>query len=395
MAAGDLAIYGEDTGQESITTSGITGGAAPWDTTIQEDSIFTLDGTTKSVDCDEDGHYLVIYNIAYEIPSPAPATPTRAQVASTITINGSGTSYGRSGGYYRGVAQVGQEGGLHGASIVDLSAGDDLAVVAARIDTAGTNGNIRRKDNKDNGSRLTIVKLNDDWDYLGIRNTAILAASSTTFADYTWNTNDEVDGAYTHSTSTNTQNVTIEEDGLYMVFFNAEFVGSSTANRTQMEVRMMRDAGGGFSEELGTRTTAYIAAQSGCTINAATYKGIHEFSADDIIKFQYRHNNLLGTVGFPLGLGTLAIVKLPDTAEVFRIHENGGGAQADTTADYDFDTTDREDTASFDHQTSPPDEVDAQEDMYALLFCTFYSETTGSRNTNRIQNCFHYYIFGS
>jgi hypothetical protein len=88
-------------------------------------------------------------------------------------------------------------------------------------------------------------------------------------------------------------------------------------------------------------------------------------------------------------------VQLPSTAEVFQIRENGGGARADTDAEISFDTTDREDTDSFDHLSSPDTDVESQVDMYCLAFCTWYHDTNGTRNSSRVQNTVHFRINGT
>ena len=190
-STGDFAIFREAGGTQTIPGNG-TPYDVEWDTTVKSNSNITLQGNSSDIDLADGGKYLVVYNVWAEQGTSTAGT-NRRSVETYLTLNGTELAYGRANGYLRD-----SEGDLNGypagAAIIDATAGHDLQVHIARTDsnsTAGTNI-------PSNTNGVSIVKLDDSWNYLRARRSANSTdiSSNTSFTDVTWDTSDEVDTGY-------------------------------------------------------------------------------------------------------------------------------------------------------------------------------------------------------
>ncbi|MBZ0167108.1 MAG: hypothetical protein K8I00_09905, partial [Candidatus Omnitrophica bacterium] len=195
------------TNYNSATFTGFT-----WDTQDEVDAgSFSHTGGNANVTLEQAGHYLVTYTIHLNTGT----TSQRIEMTSRLQINGTTQEHCYSGTYIRGNnnAHGTNDGVIAGTCIVNnATGGNDLVVQIARTGPATTTIN-----DVGDQSGLTIVKLPDDADYIRIHESGGGQSVDVTDSPVTYDTNDEVDAAFTHSTSTNTDDITINSAGDYLL----------------------------------------------------------------------------------------------------------------------------------------------------------------------------------
>jgi len=361
MAAGDIAIYREAAGLETI---GTTQTNQTWDTNVRQDAIYTRTGT--NVDLGESGHYLVITNLGLQSASGS----NRSEIQSRLNLNGVNLAYGRSTGYIRRSGGT-DECFLSSATIINATAGNDLIVNAIRTDS--NSATVQRRANE---CGLQLLKLNDNWDYLRIRNSANQSVA-TTYTDVTWNVQDEVDsGSFTQSSG----NITLNQTGHYMVCSNVMFDTGSSGTRVGAKIRLTLDG----TQVNGSEVTAYMRGNNGCNTGCANLFIIIEATAGQILRLQairdtFATANILSdSTGF-------TAVKLNDFAEFVRLRETGGGQRIDTNADITWDTNVEVDSASFTHSTvTNTENIQVNKTGDYLFLSTFYSDRTGTSGSRLV-----------
>ena len=334
---------------------------------------FTLQGDNASVDLADAGHYLLMYNLAL-----TGSGSKRTEMQGLIELAGLDIAYGRSSCYIR-LSGGANDCWMFGSTIIEVTAGQDVKIEAQRTDT--NTATITRRANE---SGLTLLKLNDSWDYARIQEAVGgQAFDSTTFATVAWDTNDELD---TSTFSRTGGDITLATAGHYLVTVNVKINNALTSGKMRRNIAMRLTLDG--TEIAGTRTTSYMRGSNGTNDFAAVYSGIIETTgANQVLRVQAACDGEdcsganLTNVG---GQSAITIAKLPDTADYIRLYQAGGGQDVDAVDDpILWDTEDEEDTASFSHSTvsnTSRIEIDAAGDF--LFFGSFFTDrgtTNGSR----------------
>ena len=308
-SAGEIAIYREATGAETITT---TLSDQQWDNTVGTPGTpFTLQGDNASVDLADAGHYLVMYNLALNGSGSG-----RAEIQGLIDLAGTDIAYGRSTCFIR-LAGGADFCWMFGSTIIEATAGQDVKIEAQRTDGFGATVSRRASENG-----LTLIKLDDSWDYARIQEAGGgQAFDSTTFATVTWDTNDELD---TGTFSRTGGDITLATAGHYLVTSNVMFNNSDdcggSACRRNIATRLTLDG----TEIAGTRTTSYLRGAESAIDHVAVYSGIIvTTSANQVLRVQAAcdgqacSGTTLTNVG---GQSAISIAKLPDTGDYIRLH---------------------------------------------------------------------------
>lgn len=399
MPRGSYAIYREQTGLEGISAGATV--TIPYDTTVHQDSIFSIDAGRDTVTVSASGHYLVLYNHAIAFGSPAAAG---VELNARIKINGVASPYGTSTGTIDGtVASADTRAFSSGFAILSLSAGDTVEVEASRTDS--NIGAVVRAPASVSGSGLQLIKLSDAWDYLRLRlATSDLAASSTTFADFEWNAQDEVDAAsFAHSTSVDAEEITLvgsDSSDWFLVTLNVYFRMSTLAGLASPSMRILIDDGSGFVEVPGTRVTGHMRFGDSCIDHVCSFVGLVKgkdptTTTDPVLKVQYAHEHVVvsgteATVAPKADLCALTIAKLTPFGDgnFLFLREVTGGQIADTSSNITWDTEDEE-GSSYTHSTTSSAEVITINEAALYLVCaTLYSDRTasGTPNASRVRH---------
>ena len=400
MSRGSYAIYREQTGLETIGPGATV--TIPYDTTVHQDATFSIDAGRDTVTVAAAGHYLVLYNHAAAFAFPAAAG---VELNARIKVNGTATPYGTSTGMVDGtVASADTRLFSSGFAILSLAAGDTVEVEASRTDSLAI-GDVLRAPASVSGSGLQLVKLSDAWDYIRLRlATSDLAASSTTYADFEWNTQDEVDtDSFTHSTSVDAEEITLvgsDSSDWFLVTLNVYFRMSTLAGLASPSMRILIDDGSGFVEVPGTRVTGHMRFGDSCIDHVCSYVGLIKgkdptTTTDPVLKVQYAHEHVVvsgteATVVPKANLCGLTIAKLTPFGDgnFLFLREVTGGQIADTDSNITWDTEDEE-GSSYTHSTTSSAEVITINEAALYLVCaTLYSDRTasGTPNSNRVRH---------
>lgn len=92
---------------------------------------------------------------------------------------------------------------------------------------------------------------------ISLSNTASITGITTSAVNLTWNTENRVDSRYTHSTVTNSENVTFNIAGTYFVTLNVGTDVSAGGSRTLTNVYLQLNTGAGFGTIANTQATIY------------------------------------------------------------------------------------------------------------------------------------------
>lgn len=398
MPRGDKAIYREATGTESLS-AGVTV-TVPYDTTVVEDPIFSIDAGRDTVTVSEAGHYLCLYNHCVGLFA---ASAARIEINSRIKVNGSATPYGRSSGHIDStIAADDRYLFCSGSAILSLAANDTVEIEAQRTDS--NVGTVARAPDTVSGSALHLVKLSEAWDFCRLKRvTSDPSASTSSFADFEWNSEDELDtGSFAHSTSTDPEEITLvgaSTSSYYLVTLNVYFrnADSGTTELLNMAVRAMLDDGGGFVEIPGSRVTAPMKLQNSCVDSVASWSAIVRgktpvSGSDNILKVQYAHehtgNSLAGTPKADLCAITIAKLVAYGDGNYILLREVTGGQVADTAQEITWDSED-EDGSSYDHDTSSSSEeilINDSSSTYLFLATLYADRTAGTPTAARIKH---------
>lgn len=234
---GQIAIYREAAGGSSFNSTSAVD--YTFDTSVRQDSIYSIGGDSATVTVSDAGHYLVAYNNLFTV-----AGTGRAEVRGNLTATGTNSIYGRSSAYLRN-SEVFQ-GAQTAATILNLSASSTIALNFTRTDNSAATVT----DNA-NSNGLQIIKLDDNWKYARLRKTTAQnltapvtplgvgdgIADSFAISDaITWDTQDELDASFSQSGA----NVTVEM-GLYFVAYSLQTLNNATG--TNAQIRRTVDSG--------------------------------------------------------------------------------------------------------------------------------------------------------
>jgi len=313
---GNNAVYYEATAGDAMTTSQKN---YTWDNTVQEDSdTFDLQSNNYDVRLKESGRYLIMYNLPTSLGT---STNMRQEIRSGISVGGTLLEpYGTATGYNRATAGA-DEDNQAAATVIDhvYDAGtltnNDVKVVWQNTDDATTKGTA------DSGAGLTLVKLNSDWAHSAYSEaggnfslTAPTAYNTYNWASITLDTNDINDGVkISHSTSSNTDDITLSDAGYYLVTYSVHFNGTGSGRSNGLTRLTL-----GGTEVDATRVSAYVRQRQSNNDGYASYSGIiYNSSASATLNLEA---TIEGEASAALDVEDvgITITKLPDNANYFR-----------------------------------------------------------------------------
>lgn len=226
----------------------------------------------------------------------------------------------------------------------------------------------------------TVLKLDDTWPYFIGRTAAGNDDITVADTDSTW-TNitftdaiTEKDTGYTHSTSSNAHEITFDDPGTYLVLAQIQVVNSSGAARKRTVV--VSDMALDGSHVSGTYASHYIRNYPNGAFDEGWInmeKLVKTSSSSEKLSLRIRHENSTAASQAEVWGRSIAIVKLPSTADYLRI-SNSANIETNTAANFTFNTNTEVDSGSFAHSTSSnTDRITATQDQLALFI--FHSET--------------------
>ena len=379
-AAGDFSIFREGTGGTVIAG---TGNDVTWDSSVAASANIALQGNTSDIDLTEGGKYLVLYNAWTQEGSTG--GNNRRSVASYVAINGGASEYGWGGGYIRD-----SENDLtaynSGAAILDVAAGDDIAVVLDRDDANAAAGTAIRGGT--NG--VSILKLDDDLDYLRVHSSAgeTDISGNTSFNVVTWDTADEVDtGSFAFSAPASGVVVSGATNQKFLVTTNVKLnVTGGGGPRQNYEMRLTLNG----VEVPGTRSTAYLRFDNGDVNSTLQYTGIIQktSAADQTLAIEVRREGQAGVATAIVGDQTaLAIAALPANAQVLSLASTVDETLTSAQSTMSFGSQLSAASSYLSHSTTIASDdivVDTEGD-YLVLATTYTSRVSGTgRDVPRI-----------
>ncbi len=334
----EVTVYRGGTNTDIISTT-VTN--IVWPDLLSENTLMQRNANTFDFDLDEGGHYLVTYSI----PTVSTSGSDRSEMQSWLRINDStNLPYGRGSGYIRR-SNGNNEGYNEGAAILNQPPGSTVRVQMQRTDN-----NTATVGRRANASGINILKLDDEWDYLRTRPSSN-QAMTTSFADVTFGTDDELDDGYSRSAGA----VTLEQAGHYLVTYNVAF-STTNSTRTNNESALFLDGSGEIN---GTRSAAYLRGSNSTNNGVASFVGIIETTTpNEVLRLQVRRESSLEGANNQVQAANtgMTIVKLPDTASYIRLEEDGGGQNLPTTQVAVTMDTALEEDDSFTYDPSGTDE---------------------------------------
>jgi len=357
-------VYRDAGWWENITT---VAQALSWDTVISEDTEIQADVANTRFDLSVWGYYLVMYSV----PVRSTGGANRSEITTWLQLNGvTNSEYGYATSYIR---RAGNDFEWYNewSAIIEAAPWDDLTVMIQQTDSH--DATMERTPNR---SGITILKLDDDWDYARLRPTAAQAVT-TSWADVNLWTVDNLDAG---GFSVSGNDITLSEWGKYLVTYNVGTISSGT-DRTNNEMRLTLDG----AEIDSTRSTAYIRNQQGNFTWISSYVGIIEAWANQVLNLELRReSSLQGTTNNTIPAKTgLTITKLPDSADYVRIWEIGGWQDiSNTTTPLTFNDT-IEQGIALTHDAVNTSEIDVNTSGSYLLLHSVYNARTGTSNAWR------------
>jgi hypothetical protein len=245
---GQAALYIEYIGDQRYTFSGTstqttngtdlnTGTAFPleWSSETSSSTFTHSDSSSpEDITLNQDGSYLVFVNI------PIASTVQRANIRALISIYGTTVSgMEAKQGYIRADAPTLHfDSSVHYSGLITgASSGDILSV---RIQQESENGTV----NLQTGERASIfVEFIDDTTKVFSAEATVLSGGSnwnpSSAQDILWQTVSTIDTTrYTHSTSTNSQNITLSQGGDFLLIYSDSVTSTAqrAANLIQLEI---------------------------------------------------------------------------------------------------------------------------------------------------------------
>ena len=378
---GDFSVFAETTGTEVV--AGV-GNNITWDNSVSESPNISLQGNTSDIDLADGGKYLVMYNAWTE--QGAAGGANRRSVASYLTLGGTALEYGWGGGYIRD-GENDFSAYNSGAAIIDATVGDDLAVVLDRDDANAGGGTAI----KPGTNGVSVIKLEDGLDYLRVHQSARSAdiSDNTSFTAVDFDTADEVDtGSFAFSAPDTDVTVSGAIDKKFLVTTNVKLnVDGAGGPRQNYELRLTLDG----VEIPGTRSTAYIRFDNGDINSTLQYTGVVQktSASDQVLAVEVRREGPEFASTDIVGDQTaLAIVALPDTAEVLSLTTDTDQGLTSAQSVFTFGEQISTSSSYLSHSTtSASDNIDIDVDGDYLVFATTYtSRTSGTgRDVPRVE----------
>lgn len=385
-APGDLTVRREATAGDVPDSNG---DRMEYDTSIVlgSDVTYAVNGLFRLNSADK---YLIIYSEGYN--SSGTADPSEIDVIISTDDGVLNTS--------RNTCYIPRTGGIDdcwasGAGIYDALAARRFQVAATKLD--GGSATLARIANM---GGMTLLRLSDAWEYIMLREvTGGQTVNSGSFTDITWDTQDEYDtAAFTHSTSTNAGEITLDNVAHYLVMASVGFESTTTDERAQ-EIRLTLDG----VEIPGAYSSVFIPSDGATTsqIHSAAYMGVIETdSSDQILAVEARcSGDTCGSVDIAADYSGISIVELPAGVDYVRLSDSTDQVVDGTADTIEWDTDDELDTGHFGHSTSSNtsriqfDHSSGTEDY--LFFASFLVDRASSTDADPLSPHWEWRLDGS
>ncbi len=376
-AIDDYAIYTDTNGTHDTDNSSYTG--VPFNNQVAQGGIFTQNANDIDVGLGSDGHYL----FGYVIQARNDSYGNRISYLSRVTLDETENLTGHGQGYRRNATN--DRYYTYGYGIVNASSGDNI-----RVEVIRQGDNTASHTLEANRSSFWLVKLDDDWAYLKLQGQDN-QSTSTSLQDINFTTsieNTDTD-TFGHSTSTNSNQITLKSSGHYLVTYSVGVDGATS--RTSVTTNLALN-GTAIPQSYDY---SYIRSLNSTTHGTATNMSIINASANDVLTLKW------GATGAHSSYGTqtrsdrtfIAVVKLPDDGDYLMAHDTSGtqnvGGLNNTLT---FDTSDEADSTSFSFSTSTGTATIQQDDTYLFMSGARSNRTTG---TARLTSAGLFYVNGT
>ena len=314
---GDAAIYVEAEGLEALAPAAAAGAYGPllahdFDTEVLADATYQLNpgGDDASFIALSSGRHLVLYNTRFQ----ANAGANRSEIQTWLTLAGEQLAAGRSQGYIRRTGNANEAVLSGGAIITSPSDNARISLRSRRSDNNAAYQPARNGANNNNNkvlgsTAIQFFKLDNGWDYLSLELGAdILLANNANYQAIAYDVNASPDTLGTAFTVAG-GNVTLNEEGLYLVFANTGLLKPTNNTRTNYLQHLTLDG----AEVAGSVTTTYIRGNEDTQEGVASLGMMVRAAAGQVLSLQVRkETGTRSTV--KAGQAALNIVKLPASA---------------------------------------------------------------------------------
>jgi len=370
LPAGDYIIVREATGGEDYDNYSAFEDH-PFDTEVHIDSA-TFSNSTGQITVLETGHYLAMYNLGFD----REVANYYINFESRLLVEGSPSNYCKSGDFCNSSSGYDDAGPrFTGCGILSLTANDTLIVQTRRDDDDYATVDAFRMANF---CGFQMLRLDDSWAYYRGRETSARTPSTTsgTFTSVEFDTDDEKDSGFTHSTTVNPDQITLDAAGHYLVIYTGLYSNTSgtSRKRTSMEARLTLDG----TEINATRTHKYTRGyHTGYAhLNALVIATIIQTtSTNQVLRAQICHKNNTSNPYCQIDDSAISIVKLPDSGVDFLRIEHNANQDGNSSRDLSFNVNNEVDTGTFVHSTvSSNERVTLQQDAFCLFMGMSYAE---------------------
>lgn len=258
----------------------------------REDSKYQHDdgASSHNITINDPGKYFITVNI------PIMSTVQRANLIGLIKVNGTEVQGGKfQNGYLRSYDGHNQSS-LHWSGIVETTGSNSILTVSVQIGAATGTVNIGTSFQGDESGTIYIEQLTpDDKIYIG-ESTQLISGTNwnpTSASQAMWETDTAIDSSvYSHDTGSDSQEITVLEDGDYLLSFNANF--TSTVQRAAPKAFIQVNG----SDVTGAMSaTGYIRSQSGHNSSSDNLLiPLKNLSKDDVISVNLIAEAATGTV---------------------------------------------------------------------------------------------------
>jgi len=375
VATGDYRVVRNNANTDEIPNAASGDLLCLWDTPVAQVGSGISSGSDGTFVLGETGHFLVL--VSEHVLATSTAN-VRQGGKMTLTLAGTELIEGCSSWYLR--KQSGhQDQIVFGAAVINVATttgtGDELEVRLERVDNITTAG--EEADRAANaGSSVTIIKLDDSWNYGRYESSATYTESTTHGVAVTANLVTAVEedtGAFNKTTST----ISVDTPNLVLAVHSSRGLGLST--RTQPQTRLNFATAGIVP---GSHAQCYVRNSNG--INWGGMSNVvllEDFVDGDNIELELR---MLGQNGGNSWESTLQLVELPAGAEACILEATSGDFHTETVADFVQDTNPYIDTAAFTSGTSQAN-IDVDNDGDYLCMSSQAYTTTTLISTNRAE----------
>ena len=308
MYIDDMPIFAgratESTYSTDLNSDQTTAYKLKFDTEDAKDSGFTHSTVTSSenITLDSAGAYLVFANI------PSTSVSSRVVVGGRVLLDGTLVAGGLlRQGQIRGTDEITAASSHYAGIIKTTSANQVLAVDVRQLAYYGV-ATVGSK-----YANILVVKLPSETGVYQAEATQLDGATtnwnpaSKTAID--WETDNVIDtAAYTHSTTVNQHQITVDAAGDYLVVFNIGFSGAVTRANPKATLQVNSTDVFGFQDKSG-----YIRNSNGVNESSNVMVGIVTLVADDIITISMEQEAASGTIDDD-SPATIGIYQIPSGA---------------------------------------------------------------------------------